>query len=409
MSALDIVRIELIAFEVRIDGIGADRAGLGVWYEPGATNAQARLAVRIHTRDGPVGEYVAPRSRVRAIMGPAELLAHQLVGRDALAREEHYQRLRRATKHVGESGIGLLDIALWDLAGREHGASVAVLLGAGRTRLPAYASTIAGDRHPDGLSAPGAYADFAERCLELGYRGYKMHGWKEGDPTEEAAMIRAVGERVGGRMDVMYDAACHLATLTDAVRVGRACDEHGLLWLEDPYADGGLTVRGHRALKSKVRTPIMIGEHVRSPELHVEQLIAGASDFARVDPDYDGGITGSYKAAVAAEMLGIDVEVHSCGPPMRHLMAALARSNYYEVNLVHPRAPNPWDLPVYAEGYSDALECVDADGTVPVPQGPGLGVAYDWAYIEAHALERRVVESPGSGPLHRVSGAGGGR
>jgi L-alanine-DL-glutamate epimerase-like enolase superfamily enzyme len=73
-------------------------------------------------------------------------------------------------------------------------------------------------------------------------------------------------------------------------------------------------------------------------------------------------------------------------------MAALARSNYYEVNLVHPMAPNPWDLPVYADDYTDALECVAEDGCVPVPVGPGLGVEYDWKVIESQALERRVVE-----------------
>ena len=66
MGALDVTRVELTAFEVRIADVGADPVGFGVWYEPGAGSAQSRLAVRIHTRDGPVGEYVAPRARVEA-------------------------------------------------------------------------------------------------------------------------------------------------------------------------------------------------------------------------------------------------------------------------------------------------------------------------------------------------------
>ncbi len=37
--------------------------------------------------------------------------------------------------------------------------------------------------------------------------------------------------------------------------------------------------------------------------------------------------------------------------------------------------------PVYACGYSDALEAVGSDGCFPVPTGPGLGVTYDWDYI----------------------------
>ena len=41
--------------------------------------------------------------------------------------------------------------------------------------LPAYASTMNGDKETNGLSSPEAYADFAEQCLELVYKGYKMH------------------------------------------------------------------------------------------------------------------------------------------------------------------------------------------------------------------------------------------
>jgi L-alanine-DL-glutamate epimerase-like enolase superfamily enzyme len=40
--------------------------------------------------------------------------------------------------------------------------------------------------------------------------------------------------------------------------------------------------------------------------------------------------------------------------------------------------------PVYASDYSDQPEDLAADGTVPVPSGPGLGVEYDWQYIIQH-------------------------
>mgnify|MGYP001223404421 CR=1 FL=1 len=103
------------------------------------------------------------------------------------------------------------------------------------------------------------------------------------------------------KMEVMYDASCHLTTLTDAIRVGRVCDDYGLLWYEDPYADGGLSFSGHKLLKEKVQTPIMIGEHVRTLETHTDLMISGATDFGRVDPDYDGGITGCHKLVSASE------------------------------------------------------------------------------------------------------------
>jgi L-alanine-DL-glutamate epimerase-like enolase superfamily enzyme len=391
-AAPRITRIELVFFEIEQPDISSDRAGLGAAFTPGRSTAQLRFGVRIRTDAGVTGEYIPPRGRARVIAAGCEALGYGLIGKPALEREGHYQRMRRATKHIGEAGIGALDIALWDLAGKCHDASVATLLGASRRRLPAYASTLSGDHHPGGLASPQAYADFAERCFELGYRAYKVHGWHDGDPAAESAVLRAVAARVGGRMTLMYDSASNLATLADAIAVGRVCDELGLYWFEDPYADGGISISGHRRLKQHVRTPILITEFVRNPETVTDIIVAGASDFARVDPDYDGGITGCYKAAIAAQALGIDAEVHSCGPPMRHLMAALRNSNFYEVNLVHPRAGNPWHLPVYADGYSDELDCVDRDGCVAVPDGPGLGVAYDWAAVARRTVETRIIE-----------------
>ncbi len=383
--------VELTRFAVAIDDLDADPAERGVRYQPGARAPHTRLAVRIHTDAGVSGGYVPPRSRTVMVLAACRFLADLLIGQPALERERHYRAMRRATKHVGELGIGALDIALWDLAGKLQGASIARLLGGYRWRLPAYASTLDGDRHDEGLSSPGAYADFAERCAELGYRAFKIHGWATGDPGEEIAILRAVGERVGSRIALMYDAACHLPTLGDAIAVGRVCDEYGYLWFEDPYADGGVAAAGHRLLRQRIATPVLITEHVHNAEGKLALLEAGATDILRVDPDYDGGLTGCLKAARAGEALGVDAEVHSCGPAMRQLMAALGNSRYYEINLVHPRTANPWHLPVYAGDYSDQLDAVGEDGCVPVPDGPGLGVDYDWKRIERDALDSVVI------------------
>ena len=259
-----ITAVELTSFTVALDNIASDAAERGASYKPGASRRHTRFAVRIHTDAGISGCYVPPRSRVMVAMPACRFLANLLIGKPALERERHYQAMRRATKHVGELGIGPLDIALWDLAGKLQNVSVAQMLGAYRWRLPAYASTMGGDRQPDGLSSAQAYADFAERCAELGYPAYKMHGWSSGDVAEESEMLRAVGDRVGDRMALMYDAACHLTTLADAIKVGRVCDEYGFDWLEDPYADGGLSAQGHRILRERISTPILITEHVHT-------------------------------------------------------------------------------------------------------------------------------------------------
>ena len=378
-----ITRIESTEFSFPLEDIGTDEHGFNLVYDPGETTERKLFALRIETDDGEVGEYVGGNSPGAAQIN---MFADYLIGRNALARERHWSELKRALRKYDRMGIGPIDIALWDLAGRLYGAPIHELLGTYRTRLPAYASTFHGDEN-GGLDSPRAFATFAEACLEMGYPGFKIHGWGGSDAARdidrEVATVHAVGDRVGDQMDLMLDPACEFETFADAVTVGRACDEHSFMWYEDPYRDGGISQHGHRKLRQLIDTPILQTEHVRGLEPHSDFVAADATDFVRADPEYDGGITGAMKVAHVAEGYGIDVEFHAPGPAQRHCLAATRNANYYELALVHPECENPIP-PVYTGGYSDKLDAISRDGTVPVPDGPGLGVSYDWEYIEAN-------------------------
>ena len=119
---------------------------------------------------------------------------------------------------------------------------------------------------------------------------------------------------------------------------------------------------------------------------------AEATDFARADPEYDGGITGVMKIAHAAEGFGMDLELHIAGPAQRHCMAAVRNSNFYEMGLVHPKLDNIVSLPIYQDGYDDELTSIDQNGCVRVPQGPGLGVGYDWTAAERFRVDEVVIK-----------------
>ena len=392
MSVSKIDKVEITLFEITLNDIKENKSGIGIIYSPNTVSKHIRFGIKVFDSDGNVGEYIPPRSRAKIVVAASEALSYHLIGKNPLHREAIYRMLRGLCKHVGEVGIGPIDIALWDLAGKKFNCSISELLGGHRNLLPAYASTLHGDREKNGLSTPEAYADFAEECLELGYKGYKMHGWNNGDVEEEIKMLRAVGDRVGDKMKIMYDASCHFNTLTEALEVGRVCDEYDFYWYEDPYKDGGVSINGNRLLSESLTTPILVGEHVRNLETSVDMLVNGASFFSRADPDYDGGITGCHKLVVASEGLGIDCEIHACGPAMRQLMSACRNSNFYEVNLVHPRCKNPWSLPVYNTDYSDEINCIDKNGNVSVSDKPGLGVKYDWDYIEKNKLQTLIIK-----------------
>lgn len=192
-------------------------------------------------------------------------------------------------------------------------------------------------------------------------------------------------------MDKMLDSFCFYETFADAVRVGRACDEAGFFWYEDPYADGGITTFSHAKLREMIRTPLLQGEKVKSVEQRMDLILRGATDFIRGDIGMQG-MTGTLKLAHAAEAVGLDIEPHTAGPEELHFMAATRNANYYEVVWVHPNVPD-FNPPIYKNMNVTRLDCIDKDGMLEVPDGPGYGAEYDWDYIRQHSTGRQEVTS----------------
>jgi L-alanine-DL-glutamate epimerase-like enolase superfamily enzyme len=380
-------RVGIYQYRTQTQDLGVDYNGFNSVYEPGVQREGQRYVIAIETDQGITGEYAGGDAPTYAQVG---LFARYLLGRDALQRELIYNDVKRALRKQDRMGLGPVDIALWDIAGKVHQAPVWQLLGGWKTSLPAYASTYHGDEN-GGLDSPEAFADFAVQCRERGYRAFKIHGWGRGPIAREAATVLEVRRRVGPEMDLMLDPACEYETFAAALRVGRACDEASYLWYEDPFKDGGISHVAHRKLRQLLTTPLLLGEHVRGVEPKVDLIMAEATDFVRADPDYDGGITGVMKIAHAAEGCGLDVEIHAPGPPHRHCMAAIRNTNYYELGLVHPKVRSERN-PVYTGDYSDALDAIDARGQVPVPQAPGLGVGIDWDYVRRRQVAAVVYE-----------------
>ena len=371
-----ITGITVTEFEHTLSDMGTDYNGFNLVYEAGSTVTRKGAVLQIHTDLGITGEYLTGMASLVTLPG----LANYLLGRNALERERIYQDVKRALRQMARVGMAAVDVALWDIAGKYYDAPIYELLGGHIRPLKSYASTPHGD-HNGGLDSPEAYADFAEQCLEMGYPAFKIHGWGGSLVNLEIANIHAVGKRVGGKMDLMLDPACELNTFGDTVKVGWACDDERFFWLEDPYKDGGISQFAHRKLRQLIKTPLLMTEHVRTLEPHVDFALADATDYLRGDVGYDG-ITGVMKLAHATEGLGLDIEFHGAGPAQRHCMTSIRNTNYYEMGLVHPKCAGTF-LPLYLN-YRDGLDAVDEKGCVYAPDGPGLGVELDWDYINVH-------------------------
>lgn len=376
-----ITALEVHQWQSSLQDMGYDYNGFNLVYEPGGRAPIGGYILKVYTDAGVVGEYAGGSALDYASLAR---FAPYLIGKSALERERIFTDVNRALRQVARIGLAPVDIALWDIAGKLYDAPIYKLLGGYKESVPCYASTYHGDHQPDGLSSPEAFADFSEQCLELGYPAFKIHGWGRAPIRQEIANVHAVGQRMGGQMDLMLDPACEYTTFGEALKVGWACDEERFFWYEDPFRDGGISQFAHRKLRQLIRTPLLQTEHVRSLEPHMDYLINEATDFVRGDVNYDG-ITGAMKIAHACEGLGVDIEFHGPGPAQRQCMAAVRNTNYYEMGLLHPKAPASHEPHLFLD-YRDDLTAVDSNGHVPIPQGPGLGVQINWEWVEKNRV-----------------------
>lgn len=381
---IKITRITVTRFDYELADLGLEeKLGFDIVYQPGSRLPAGGSILTIETDAGVKGEVPG---------GIDARTARYILGRDPLQKEIIWHDLKRSRRSRDGTPPGAVDIALWDIAGKLYDAPIWQLLGGWRKRLPAYASTYHGDEN-GGLSTADDYAQFALRCQqELGYPAFKIHGWVGGPIDREVAAVLAIRAAVGDEMALMLDPAGAFATFDDVLKVGRACDEANYMWYEDPFRGGGFSRYAHVKLREFIKTPLLMGEHVRGLEAKADTIHTGATDYVRANANADGGITGVMKIAALAEANGLDVELHGGGLAHRHCMASLRNTNYYELGLVHPQVGHT-KAPIYPEKrWLDELNSVDENGCVAVPDGPGLGVDLDWDFINAHKRDETVYE-----------------
>jgi L-alanine-DL-glutamate epimerase-like enolase superfamily enzyme len=293
----------------------------------------------------------------------------ELVGADPLQREYLWHRVWEIDRihELPLPLLGVVDVAVWDLAARAASLPLWQLLGGFRTSIPAYASTTT-------FESIEEYLDVADQCLELGYPAIKLHAW--GDARRDAKLCDALREHVGDDVPLMYDGSAGF-DLPDAIHVGRALSRNDFLWYEEPMRE--FSIHSYRRLVAAVEVPLLVAETSDGAHFNAADFIsAGTATFGvRTDTVLKAGITGSMRIAHLADSFGVRTEVHGSDAPNRHLCMAIPNTTYYE-SLVTSTA-------VTRERY------VGPDGMVAAPTGPGIGLP---AGLELPADLERFVEHP---------------
>jgi L-alanine-DL-glutamate epimerase-like enolase superfamily enzyme len=290
-----------------------------------------------------------------------------------------WESMYRATLNIGRRGVVLhaisaIDIALWDLFGKQLGVPVYELLGGKvRSSLPAYASWLYATEDLDALAAEAA------GWAAQGFTAVKQrlpYGPLEAKAgiRRNVELVRTVVEAVGPDVDVMADAYMSW-DVGYAIRCIRALEDAGLRlrWVEEPLVADD--VQGLARVRASVATPIAAGEH-EATRYGFRQLVeAGAVDVLQPDVNRLGGITEARRVWALGETFGLDVIPHLGFAHNAHLAITSLATPLLEY-MPPPAHPDEADEDqIFWVAFPDEPRA--EHGRVTLSGRPGLGVTPD--------------------------------
>ena len=272
----------------------------------------------------------------------------------------------------GRNVVAAIETALLDALGRSLDISVAELLGIQRRRVPAYAS---GGYYYDHL--PDRRDLLRKEVADAREQGFRYHKMKIGRvaPEQDLADIRAVLDTAGDAMQVAVDPNCAYSYPV-ALEMGRALDDLGILWYEEPLPKRDLDA--YRELREKLTTPVAGGEGYADLGEFQQALAARAMDAVQPDLSGAGGFHACLDVAALAAAHGAACFPHCWADSLHimastHLLAAMPERLGIEFGVPPLLEYDVTENPIRLELLGGEPP-VDADGCVAIPDAPGLGV-----------------------------------
>jgi galactonate dehydratase len=318
---------------------------------------------------------------LHSVRGAVDSMADYLIGKDPRAVAHHWRRIYSGNFYRGgpilTSAISAVDIALWDIKGKLLGVPAYELLGGPvRTAVPVYC-------HINGANADELIAD-AQTAIDTGFRLMKtsITGPAPRLPTREyvdaeVERFYRLREAVGPSYEFGIDFHGR-ATPALSMTLLRELEGAHPWFVEEPCLPENTAAM--RDIKASTTVPIATGERLFTRWGFREAIEARIADVYQPDVCHAGGISELPKIAAMADAHYAQIAPHNPLGPV-----ALAAS--LQVDCV---CENVLAQELIRDLGSDLLEepFKLADGMIPAPEGPGLGINVN---LEA------VIEREGDG------------
>ncbi|MEI6970578.1 MAG: mandelate racemase/muconate lactonizing enzyme family protein [bacterium] len=351
--------------------------------------SQDALLVRVRADNGMEGWgecEAAPLVSIAAWCCPMSHSACKPVSHSVLGRTINTPAdIRALTVEVRRNSFDLLqadhtlagiDMALWDLLGKQRGEPVWKLLGWGRAfPKTAYASQLFGDTPAETLRKASGVRANGFRAAKFGWGPFGV------ELAADEAQVRAAREGLGPDVALLVDAGTIWGEDVEAAALRLpVLQECGALWLEEPFVSGAL--KAYHELGRRMRAPLRTagGEGAHEPFMARNLIDFGGVGYIQIDAGRIGGITSAYEIARYAETHGATYVNHTFTTPL-----ALSASLQPFAGLEHAAL---CEYPVEASSLARELTLetlvADSDGLVHPPQRPGLGMTPNPATIRKY-------------------------
>lgn len=283
-----------------------------------------------------------------------------------------------------------IEIAIWDILGKAHDLPVYQLLGGQfQDRLRTYTYLYPADLTP-GAAVPDVYHDgdaAAERALEyvaMGFTAvkqdpagpYSFQGGRELSLSELSRSeynVKRIREAVGDSADILFGTHGQMTT-SSAIRLAKRLEPYDPLWFEEPCPPD--QVEAISQVASSTSIPVATGERLTT-RIEFHQVLKAGVSILQPDVGRSGGIWETKKIAVLAELFNAQIAPHIYCGPIAH--AAAAQVAFSSPNFLILET-------IQTEFHQHILNhsLVWEDGYISAPTEPGLGIALNESYIEAH-------------------------
>ncbi len=330
----------------------------------------ALVLIDIETNEGVTGSsyvFAFMRSMLKPTVAMVEAMAEMING-DAVVPFEIEAKLRKRMTLQDSHGIAGqviagIDMAAWDAFAKGLGVPLVRALGGEVRPVRAYNSC--------GLwiKDPALLADEASQLLAEGNHGALKLRIGRPNFKDDLAAVRNVKKRIGDDILLMTDFNQSL-TVNEAVYRGRALDDEGLYWIEEPVRHDNYA--GCAKIAAEVKTPIQIGENLLNTFEFQKAIDAKAAEYYMPDVQRIGGVTGWLRAAALAHAHNLDMSSHLFPEFSAHLLAVTPTCHWLEyMDWANSILQQPFEV---------------KNGQVVIPDVPGVGMTWNEDAVKKYLL-----------------------